>query len=282
MSSTVDNLARLTEGTGADLPGPLLLPEEYHSLLLRLVSEGEPAGKTRSVAGYLLRNLTFVTEDQPLRDNRVGVQPHYVVMDTDLWPNEYAQKLAMEEIFRQYAHQVIEADDINAPEFKGPGIWTAKRNAFEEDYKRSTEIGPDGKRVNIYHPDPLAHRLCLDMDSDQSFTMPTSWGSYPMQKGSTLTIRAKHLRALGQALRSIEVGLQTAEQALYTKDDKGRTVARFDIYGMDPGFRADNYDTVALDKSHLMDLYKLRDVLDLAANSKDAPTDRVGKNPPAP
>jgi hypothetical protein len=53
-------------------------------------------------------------------------------------------------------------------------------------------------------------------------------------------------------VRSIEQDGVSIEDALYAKDDKGRAVAKIDVYGMEPNFANANgpkkpqYDPVAL------------------------------------
>jgi hypothetical protein len=72
------------------------------------------------------------------------------------------------------------------------------------------------------------------------------WGTYTIDKGGTLAVREKDIPALTEALQDIRNGKTTIAEALYTKNKKGETVARFDVYGMEPGFLEKNYDSVTL------------------------------------
>jgi len=134
--------------------------------------------------------------------------------------------------------------DVNAPDFKGSYLWSSKPKAFEGDYKRREELNEYGKPSNIWDPRPEAYRLTLQFN--MAATIPVEWGTYPMQVGSTLAIRDQDVPALVEALQSIRKGEKTIQEALYKQNDDGQTVARFDIYGMEPGFRDANYMPVEL------------------------------------
>src|SRR5262245_58748760 len=112
-------------------PPPVLSPEAYRMLLEKLLGEGTGFGKTEAVAAYLLRDMMFVQE-RPAGDDPqvVKIQPLYVVMDLKEWPNEYGRSLVMQELMVQYAKRMVGENDMNAPDFKAPGLWTNKPSSF--------------------------------------------------------------------------------------------------------------------------------------------------------
>jgi len=228
-------------------PPPVMEAEEYRLLLEKLVTEGEAFGKTEPVAAYFLTNIKLDQTDD--NGNKIGesvieVKPAYIVMDISILTNEYARKLTVQDIAVQYAKRNLGLKDINAPDFKGSFLWSAKKNAFEGDYKRRDGLNEYGKETNIWDPRPEAFRLTLQFN--MAATIPVEWGTYEMRVGSTLAVRDKDIPALVEALQSIRRGEKTIQEALYKQNDEGQTVARFDIYGMEPTFRDLNYKPVEL------------------------------------
>jgi len=224
-------------------PPPLMAAEEYNALLETLLENGTGYGKAKPVAAYLLRNLRLMDSDSN-EESEVAIKPLYLVMDLEEWPNEYGRSLALKDLWEQYMSRMIGEQDMNAPDFNGPGLWTTKQSSFDEDYLRREGLDEKGRRYNLYDPDPDAYRLCLPMQ--QRVTVPVPWGTYTIGKNGTLAVREKDIPALTEALQAIRSGKTTITEALYTKNEKGETVARFDVYGMEPGFLEKNYDTVAL------------------------------------
>lgn len=245
-ASIEGNLAR-TFGRSA-ARAPLVDGEAYAALLEKLLGEGRGYGKTESVAAYRLRNLQIVAEDE---DGNTGgktgarVEPLYIIMDTKYFPNEYARSLVMQDIAMHYARRIIGEEDVNGHDYKGPGIWTSKISAFEFDYKRREGQDEAGKPLNIYDPDPDAYRLCLKMT--EGIRIPTAWGEpWHLKAGATLTVRERDIPALAEALQSVREGRATAEAALFITKPDGTQAARFDVYGMNPGFLEENYKPVFL------------------------------------
>jgi hypothetical protein len=227
-------------------PKPLMCPEEYQSLLENLLADGDGMGKTEPVAAYQMSDMRLVTEkDTQKTEQQIKIERLYLVMDLKVYPNTYARSLTVQEIAVSYARRILGEGDINSPDFDGPGVWTTKKEAFEFDYtpRKSGEIYDSFGRPNsIYDPCPDAYRICLTVK--QPITIPTQWGQpYEIETGGALAIRERDVRALSDALQSVRDGLMTVQQALY-KDNT--STARFDVYGMDPGFLKDNYNKVAL------------------------------------
>lgn len=226
--------------------------EEYRLLLEKLLTEGEAFGKTEPVAAYFMTNFKFDQLDETgkkIGESVIEVKPAYVVIDLKILTNEYARKLTVQDIAIQYAKRNIGLKDVNAPDFKGSYLWSAKPKAFEGDYKRREGLNEYGKETNIWDPRPEAFRLTLQFN--EAAIIPVEWGTYDMHAGSTLAIRDKDIPALAEALQSIRTGEKTALEALYAKNDAGEPVAKFDIYGMEPGFRDVNYKPVELKQETL-------------------------------
>lgn len=224
-------------------PPPLMAAEDYHALLETLLEDGSGYGKTKPVAAYLLRNLRLMDADSG-EESDVEIKPLYLVMDLEEWPNEYGRTLALKDIWEQYMSRMIGEQDMNTPDFNGPGLWTAKQSSFDEDYLRREGLDEKGNRYNLYDPDPDAYRLCLPVE--KRITVPVQWGTYTIGKGGTLAVREKDIPELTEALQAVRSGKATIEDALYTKDKQGNNVARFDVYGMEPGFLEKNYGSVTL------------------------------------
>jgi hypothetical protein len=221
---------------------PVLGAAAYFDLLEKLLTAGTGYGKTEPVAAYLLRDLRIVTEAEAADlATQVKITPVYVVMDPKEWPNEYGRSLVMQDIMVSYAKRMVGESELNAPDFKGPGLWTVKKRSFEEDYSRREGVTEEGRPANLYDPNPDAFRVCLQVT--EPVTIPTNWGApWTIGAGGTLAIREKDVEALAAALLSVKRGLATVEQALFGTG----SVTRFDVYGMEPEFLENNYRPVAL------------------------------------
>ncbi|HYD17589.1 MAG TPA: hypothetical protein VEF76_03825 [Patescibacteria group bacterium] len=215
----------------------LMSPGEYRDALERLLGEGQGFGKTEPVAAYFLDNLL-------LNDDTVKVQPLYLVMDIKQWPNDYGRSLVMQDIFTQYAKRMVGENELNMTDFKGPGIWTAKKSAVEGDYIRREGKNEYGRPSNLWDPNPKAFRLASVFNN--AATIPTTWGTWTMEAGGALAVRETDVPALAAALLSVRDGSQTIESALYTVNAEGQSVAKFDVYGMAPNFLEQNYKPVSL------------------------------------
>ncbi len=223
-------------------PPPVMAAGEYMAALEKLLAEGKGFGKTEPVAAYLLRDLMLMDESSNVQD--VKIQQLYIVMDIKQWPNEYGRSLVMQDIAVQYAKRVVGENHINDADFKGPGLWTAKKSAVEGDYARRADKNEYGRANNVWDPNPQAFRLALTFN--KAATIPTQWGTWTIEAGGALAVREKDIPELAAALQSVRDGKATAETALYTIDKDGKAVAKFDVYGMAPQFLEENYKTVNL------------------------------------
>lgn len=224
-------------------PPPVIKGQAYYDLLSSLLDEGQGYGKTEPIAAYLLRNLRLVDSNTDT-ENDIEIKPVYLVMDLAEYPNEYARSLILQEIWTKYVENILAEEKVNSPDFKGAGLWTVKQSSFEEDYMRRETLDGKGKRVPIYDPDPEAFRLCLSVEN--RMTIPVQWGTYTVKKGGTLAVRAKDVQALAAALKEIDKGHDSIDNALFTTNNQGNKVAKFDVYAMEPDFLENNYKTVAL------------------------------------
>lgn len=222
-------------------PPAMMDANAYRALLEALLANGEGYGKTQSVGGYLLQDIKLVTETSSGKGEttkNIAVEKLYVTMDTEQYPSVYLRNLVIQDITKKWGGKLIQERDLNAPEFSGPGLWTLKKGAFEGDYM------PSGA-PNTYAPNPEAYRVTLA--TDKPVNIPVQWdGGFVIETGGTVAIRQKDVPAVAEALRAIRAGEVSAEDALLTKDAKGNVLAKFDIYGMEPGFLEKNYAPVAL------------------------------------
>lgn len=222
----------------------LMDAKTYQSTLETLLGEGQGWGKTVNVGAYLLEDISLVTETSSGLDETaktIKVEKFYVVMDMDQYRSEQVRGLVIKDIAKNWGGKTIGERDLNAPDFKGPGIWTIKQNAFEFDYLKTDE---NDRTNSAYKPNPEAYRVCHTVA--QAVKIPVQWGDFTVEAGGSLAIRERDVAELAEALQSIREGKTTAEEALYTTDDQGNTVAKFDIYGMEPGFLEGNYGNVPL------------------------------------
>lgn len=219
-------------------------PAEYQSLLEKLVTKGKGWGKTQEVGGYLTDDINFVTQtpDSLVKEtkNKIEVQKVAVTIDTQIYPKEETRNLIITDVTAKWGGKLIQKRDANEPEFDGPGVWLIKRNAFLGDYM------PAAKGSNTYLPNPEAYRVTVTVD--KPVNIPVQWGGgFVVETGGVLAVRQKDVSALVEALQSIRAGKATAEDALYTVDAKsGEKLAKFDVYGMAPGFQEKNYAPVTL------------------------------------
>ena len=238
---------------------PLMDPETYGLTLEFLMAHGEPAGKTKSVAAYFFNPLAFFDrKGEPesfLSDESggekhhflEGAKPLYIVMDLGLWPehNEYGRQLCIRKIFDKLAQRVLDEESINNPVFEAPGVWTTKELPFRRDYVRRQDTEElSGKRVNIWDPNKEAYRLCVRVTDN--LKIPATWGTQELHKGAVLAIREREMAAVESALLDIRHGRASSSEALFKTNEDGKKVARFDVYGMDPGFCEANYSKVTI------------------------------------
>jgi len=231
-------------------PPPVVNAYAYEKLLSRLLTEGSGYGKTEPIAAYLLRDVFLIQEPHPKNKqpptdvgHSIGLEQKYVVMDLSLWKNEFIRGLALQEIFVDYAKRLIGEKDINAPDFKSPGVWTVKKSAFEFDYHRREGVDENGKPLNIYDPNPDAYRLCLECT--EPVTIPTQWGEpWAIGAGGTLAIRERDVEKLAEALQAVRQGAKIRD-TLYNPP-RGKQFSKLDVYGMAPGFLGSNYNRISL------------------------------------
>lgn len=221
-------------------PPALMTPKEYQAILESLLAKGTGWGKTTKVGGYLLDDIVLETETSSGKTEtvkKVAVEKVAVIMDINQYPLEKTRDLVVQEIASNWGKKIIKQRNPNEPEFRGPGLWTIKAGAFKDDY-----VAVNGS--NTYEPNPAAYRVTVE--TDKAVKIPVQWGDFVVEKGGVLAIRQKDVPALAEALAAVKAGTTTAEDALYTTDKEGKTVAKFDIYGMEPGFLQKNYGAVEL------------------------------------
>ena len=225
-------------------PPALMEPETYRATLEKLLAKGKGYGKTQKVGGFLLQDINLLTETSSGKvetQKTIKVEKFYVVLDVDQYPSEFVRGLVIKDIAKNWGGKTVRERDLEEPDFKGPGLWTLKQSNFEFDYIPSD---PSNVKSSTWKPNPEAFRVCLQ--TTQPVNIPVQWGTFIVETGGHLAIRERDVAELAAALQSIRDGKATTEEALYTKDGKGNTISKFDIYGMEPKFIENNYNPVAL------------------------------------
>lgn len=240
----------------------IMEPEQYLACLEYLVAHGQGIGKTKSVAAYYFDPTAFFRREGGPEDwlddesgaekvQRIEAKPLYIIFDLALWPegNEYSRQLGVKKIFEALAERLLHEEDINSTTFEAPGVWTTRKiTTFEEDYaRRNVKDDFTGKRSRIWDPDPNAYRIAAQITD--AAHLPVSWGSYPVESGSTLVLREKDVNAVSDAIQAIKSGQVTIEEGLYERSENGTLVTKFDAYAMDPGFWSANYSLVDLNET---------------------------------
>jgi hypothetical protein len=219
----------------------MLSPTAYQALLEQLVTTGAGLGKTQNVGAFLMRDINIVTETrlgEVETSKNIKVEPAYVLLDIEHYPLEHQRGLVIKDTAKNWAGKVIRERDLDSPDFQGPGIWLNKQNAVEFDY---IPVDASDVKNSERKPNPEAYRVCLPVATPVN--VPVQWeGGFFIASGGTLAIRERDIQGLAVALKSIRDGKATAAEALYSAPD----VAKFDIYGMEPGFAEKQYGSVPL------------------------------------
>jgi len=218
----------------------VLGPHDYAELLQRLAHEAPLYSKCAPIYAYSLEpKLVIVTTQPDGREetrNDVLTSGLYLVFDAAKWPDHTKRMEALREIFISIACKMADEKHWNEADWRGPDAWTLRRTSLQEDYVVDTTD------AHLWHPSPNAERYILRLD--EHIRMPVLWGTFDVDAGGAIAIRARHRAALLQALDDVAHGRLTAEEALYTSDTRSgtaQTVSRFDVYGMYPGFLEKNY-----------------------------------------
>ncbi len=213
--------------------------ETYRALLEKLVAQGQGLGKTESVGGFLLRDMKIQTETsagevETTKDIKIDL---FLLMDITQYPLHQQRQLIVEDLAAKWGKKTLGKRDLNSADLKKKGIWINKPGAVNFDY-----IVPANPEENSeLLPNPNATRVCLTID--KPVNIPVQWeGGFFIANGGTLAIRERDFKALTEALQSIKEGKATAEEALFSAPG----VAKFDVYGMEPGFAEKQYGAVPL------------------------------------
>jgi hypothetical protein len=224
-----------------------LSPDEYFGLVQALICGGVAYQKKAGVHAFHLTPLVVITQNSASgeeTEKKISLD-HTLIFDGAHYTREQA-KDTFRFIFTNYG-QMNSSTDLIGGDFmrainngdlelaysvRGYGIWTMTPKNFKKDY----EMTADGS----YHVKEGTTRFCLDVD--RSFSMPVAWGSFGVRAQGTVAARTEDLPQIIAALDDVSAKRKTVQEALYQQDGKGGFVARFDIYGMDPNFRIDNYD----------------------------------------
>lgn len=219
----------------------ILSPTAYQAILEQLVTQGVGLGKTQNVGAFLTRDINIVTETrlgEVETSKNLKVEAAYILLDMAHYPLEQQRGLVIKDTAKNWAHKVIRERELDAPDFRGPGIWLNKQSAVEFDY---IPVDASDAKNSERKPNPEAYRVCLGVSTPVN--IPVQWdGGFFIASGGTLAIRERDIQDLAVALKSIRDGKATAAEALFSAPN----VAKFDIYGMEPGFAVAQYGSVPL------------------------------------
>lgn len=232
----------LSNKFGAESAKPEMLDAKaYQALLEGLVEKGTGLGKTQNVGAFLMRDFKVVTETrkgETETEKNIKVEPLYILLDTEHFPLEQQRGLVVKDLAKNWAGKVIGERELNSPDYKAPGIWVNKQSAVEFDY---VPVDPTDAKNSERQPNKEAYRVSLEIQ--KPVTIPVMWeGGFFIAEGGTLAVRERDVKALAEALQSVRDGKASAEEALFSKPG----VAKFDVYGMEPGFAAKQYGGVSL------------------------------------
>lgn len=216
----------------------------YHQLLENLLANGKGYGKTKNVGAFLLRDLNIETQTATgLKETTktIKVESLYILMDLAVYPLEKVRQLVIKNIAENWGRKIIGERELNDPDFQAAGIWVNKPGAVEFDYLKAN---PGVATDSVWKPNPDAYRVGVQVAS--TVKIPVQWGDFKVEAGGHVVIRERDVQALHEALQSIREGKATVEQALYTTNEKGQTLAKFDVYGIEPLTLGKTYDPVEL------------------------------------
>jgi len=216
--------------------------QEYYELLEKLVSEGISASKKGALIAFPLTSFGIETLSNAGTPETLKEFPfaHHLVFDESLYTVKQAAKVTRA-VFKAYGNLIVSApDELLAMLNNGKanlriiasaeGFWTMTNENFLNDYE------PDQKIRKKYTVKPGTSRLCMPVET--SCIMPVWWGDFTLREGGTLAARMNEIPELVSALNEIRSGASTIEDVLFTSEGK----ARFDVYGMNPGFFKANFE----------------------------------------
>lgn len=236
------------------VPGMSQMAEEdYHRLVTSLIMSGETAAKKSALHVFpLAAHLRLVTTNGAGGHETAKTsapEDLRVVFDGMLYSMEAARNVWLTMQMKLATnratlddHQIARINMGQAREVfnvRGEGLWTMTGKNFRNEY----EPDIDGNALT-YKVKPGTQRLILPVTQDTGFI--AQWGKFDIRAGGAIAMRPDDVPALIDALQDIKAGTKTVAEALFTTKPDGSKVARFDIYGMDPGFRELNYEAATM------------------------------------
>ncbi|MDD3029256.1 MAG: hypothetical protein PHS57_03110 [Alphaproteobacteria bacterium] len=255
-------------------------PQDYYSLLKELAYESKGYGKTADVCAYELVGIKICTKTsggQVETEREVKLEPVHLCFDPKMHPTKMGREAIMERLAILWAAKVVGKRELSSNEVEGPGVWVSENKKFHFDYiPKGGHVNDFGETVTDgYSPNPEAVRLAIILDKDTVLSAPWASGQF-IAKGGSLAMREAQLPELLRAIEQIERGEVTIEKALYTTNDSGERVARFDIYPMEgptaanpKGFLLGNYGETDLKPETIEARKKSREVFSDFAITRD-------------
>lgn len=227
----------------------LLTPSAYKQLLEQLLTQGTGFGKTKPVAAYKTQDIKIATlqsDGTGETEKKITVQPAYITLDVDQYPdteNDRLRKAVVRKTAQNWGEKVVHERELNTPDFKASGVWVSDEGkvgvkGFLFDY---VSAEPNNPKCVLFNPNPEATRVCLELT--QPVKIPVVWdGGFQIKTNGAFAVRERDVADLIAALKDINTGKATIEEALYSAPG----VAKFDVYGMEPNFLGNNYGGVTL------------------------------------
>lgn len=224
-----------------------LKPEEYFQLVMNLVCQGVAYQKRAGIHAHKMFPLAIVTQNSAEgmeTRNEINLD-RVIVFDAAHYSkgqakditrfifNEYGQMLSSPDLIDKDFVQAINNGELKLScDIKGYGIWTMAPKNFKSDYVFS-------EKDDLHKVKEGTTRFCTDVD--RNFVMPVKWGDFTVRNKGTIAARTEELLQIIEALEDVQAKRKSVLDAFYVNENNVLK-ARFDIYGMDPNFRIDNYD----------------------------------------
>lgn len=218
----------------------------YIKFLEGLIAQGAVFGRAKPIAGYMTQDMIIETlksaGGETETKNTLSVQRALIALDLDEHQTQDIRDRTIEDMGVRWGQKMVHKREVGSSDLVASGVWILKEGTFKEDYMPADASDPAN---TIFNPNPDAFRVCVTVSAPVTFLM--NYGAeFTIDKGGVLAIREKHVAGLVDALENIRRApakkrAAVAEAELFTTNDKGQRIAKFDVYGMKPGFLEGNY-----------------------------------------
>lgn len=237
---------------------PPMSLRDYYGLVKNLVQKGRVEGKRASVIAFDLHDLGIRTnQDTGIHETaKTLVAPEKMILfDPTYFTVEKATKV-MQKAFALYGKEITSEKVLQlmntgqkiSSHISAVGVWDVDRKKFYSAQTRGAGYKGDYVPADepfVYKTLPGTGRLIAShLGADQS--MLVQWkGGFNIRTGAGIASYLKDVPGIVDAVKKVEAAGGTDEaiqKYLCTKDPASREIlATFDIYGMFPAFRENNY-----------------------------------------